>query len=264
MDLGVRLFCVLLFPRSRMNFESQLYANMDEKSLKCYEKRKCTHLKFHASWVNWGKLCDEIKSSTTATKWTLFFFNIYYRCKFVCFFLYSRHFNHQFQWVDIIIIDASVERVVSLNTLFNLVGLSLKKRRRGDHEEEEEMTGNERIWVMRRRAVDSSLLLPFCAAVPAFSSGGRPVPPSFQYGFSSNLCKPAWGNRKNTHTHARTYARTHARTHAHTKHFRLLSIAQQGHKCKKSRQKQPADNNKYTHTHHSVLLSERGQPLLPW
>lgn len=34
--------------------------------------------------------------------------------------------------------------------------------------------------------------LPFFCEVPAISSGGRPVPPSFQYGFNSSLCKPAY------------------------------------------------------------------------
>lgn len=40
-------------------------------------------------------------------------------------------------------------------------------------------------------STDWSLFLPFFAAEPAISTGGRPLPPSFQYGFSSNLCKPA-------------------------------------------------------------------------
>lgn len=40
--------------------------------------------------------------------------------------------------------------------------------------------------------------VPFFAVVAAPCSGGRPVPPSFQYGFSSSLCKPAWGNHRHT------------------------------------------------------------------
>lgn len=39
-------------------------------------------------------------------------------------------------------------------------------------------------------SIESSML-PFLAAESVISSGGSPVPPSFQYGFSSNLCKPA-------------------------------------------------------------------------